>query len=68
MGDEHPHRSIVKAITYRVGDFLLIGGILYIFTGNVGESLVVSLVYQALETGFYYIHERLWFKINWGSR
>jgi uncharacterized membrane protein len=66
MSDEDKSRTIVKAVTYRIGDFFLTVVILYFFLGNIEQSAIISLIYHVIETVFYYFHERAWFKIKWG--
>lgn len=60
-------RSVVKAITYRVVivclDFLAI----YLFTGRVDVALGFMVVSNVYTTVGYFLHERLWARIRWGT-
>jgi uncharacterized membrane protein len=60
-------RSIVKAITYRLFivclDFLAI----YLFTGKVEVALGFMIVSNIYTTVGYFLHERLWARIRWGT-
>ncbi len=60
-------RSVVKAITYRIAivclDFLAI----YIFTGKVQVALGFMIVSNLYTTVGYFVHERVWARIRWGT-
>jgi len=60
-------RSVVKAVTYRVLivclDFLTI----YLFTGAVRIAIGFMIVSNIYTTIVYFIHERLWARIRWGT-
>ena len=59
-------RSVVKALTYRVVivclDFLAI----YIFTHRVSVAVGFMVVSNLYTTVGYFVHERLWARVNWG--
>lgn len=59
-------RSLVKAFTYRVFivclDFLFI----YILTHKVEVALGFMIVSNIYTTVGYFLHERLWARIEWG--
>ncbi|HTF36220.1 MAG TPA: DUF2061 domain-containing protein [Myxococcota bacterium] len=58
---------MVKAITYRVFivcvDFLVI----YILTGKAQVALTFMIVSNLYTTVGYYLHERIWARIKWGT-
>jgi uncharacterized membrane protein len=60
-------RSVVKAVTYRAFivclDFLAI----YLFTGKVEVALGFMIVSNVYTTVGYFLHERLWAHIRWGT-
>jgi uncharacterized membrane protein len=60
-------RSVVKAVTYRAFivclDFLAI----YLFTGKVEVALGFMIVSNVYTTVGYFLHERLWARIRWGT-
>jgi uncharacterized membrane protein len=59
-------RSVVKAITYRIIilclDFLTI----YLFTGAVRVAFGFMIVSNIYTTIGYFLHERVWNRIQWG--
>ncbi len=60
-------RSLVKALTYRVVIVCLDFLVVYILTHKVEIAvgfMVVSNVYTTLA---YFLHERLWARIRWGT-
>ncbi len=63
---EHHKRSIVKAISFRlliiIANFIIIMAI----TRRYDIALGVIVISSISSTVFYYIHERIWNKINWG--
>ena len=60
-------RSVVKAITYRgimvCLDFLVI----YLLTGKVETAAAFMIVSNIYTTVAYFLHERLWAGIRWGT-
>ncbi len=60
-------RSVVKALTYRLVivclDFLAI----YIFTRKVEVALGFMIVSNIYTTIGYFLHERLWARVRWGT-
>jgi uncharacterized membrane protein len=59
-------RSAVKAVTYRLLimclDFLTI----YLFTGALRVALGFMIVSNVYTTLGYFVHERVWARIQWG--
>ncbi len=69
MSHQEQHkRSIVKAITFRlvivVADFVIIVAI----THRYDIAFWVIVASNISSTVFYYLHERVWNKINWGRK
>jgi len=60
-------RSMTKTLTYRVVIFALLAVITYYYTGNAGETTVISVVFNVSGAGVYYVFERLWNAISWGK-
>jgi uncharacterized membrane protein len=60
-------RSVVKAITYRgiivCLDFLVI----YLLTGKVRTAAAFMIVSNIYTTVAYFLHERMWAGIRWGT-
>ncbi|MCF7908097.1 MAG: DUF2061 domain-containing protein [Candidatus Omnitrophica bacterium] len=63
---EHPKRSLVKSLTWRVIAFLTTIIAIYIYTKDVKESLVVGIAANTVKIFLYYIHERIWNKVKFG--
>ncbi|MBU0646113.1 DUF2061 domain-containing protein [Patescibacteria group bacterium] len=63
--DSH-RRSIVKAISWRMIASLTTFALVYLFTGEITLSVQVGILDVVLKMIFYYGHERVWNKINYG--
>ncbi|MFL9844959.1 DUF2061 domain-containing protein [Flavobacterium rhizosphaerae] len=57
-------RHIVKAITYRILGTIDTIILSWIITGNPLTGLKIGFTEVATKMFLYYLHERLWFKIN----
>jgi len=64
---EDHHRSLAKAISWRMIATLTTMAIVFIFTERLVLSLGVGLVEVITKCLLYYFHERLWGKISWGK-
>ncbi len=63
------HRSIAKAISYRVLGSLTTALIFYILSGGDARlSLGAGALDSVLKVGLYFIHERLWNHIDFGRQ
>ena len=63
---EKPHRSLVKAISWRtVGTFdtMLIS---FLITGKLKLAVSIGVVELATKTTLYFFHERAWNRIAFG--
>jgi uncharacterized membrane protein len=60
-------RSLVKAITYRVFIVCLDFAVIYLFTHKVEVALGFMIVSNLYTTVGYFLHERLWARIRWGT-
>jgi len=63
---DHPKRTLVKTLTWRVIAFLTTIVIVYIYSRDVKESLVVGVTANLLKMIFYYVHERVWNRLEFG--
>jgi len=63
---EHPKRTLIKTITWRIIALLTTIVVVYAYSGNVRESLVIGVVANFLKMLFYYTHERVWNRIRFG--
>lgn len=61
-------RSIIKMLTYRAILTALLAAISWAFTGNLGQTTVITIVFSVTATVIYYVHERAWNSIRWGLR
>jgi len=59
-------RSILKTLIYRMVAITTIGLLTYYYTGDLYTVTTVVIIYNAIAWSFYYFHERLWSKIQWG--
>jgi uncharacterized membrane protein len=60
-------RSIVKTVSWRLtgsGATFLVS---YMITGNFNMAGTIALIQLTTNTILYYIHERIWNKMNWGK-
>jgi uncharacterized membrane protein len=65
---ETHRRTMMKTISWRIVATLTTGIIVYIFTGKILLSLGVIGVEALTKILFYYLHERVWNKIQWGKK
>ena len=63
---EHPKRSIVKALTWRIIAFSVTIIAIYIYTKDVKESLIVGIGANTVKIFLYYYHERIWNRVKFG--
>lgn len=63
---EHIHRSLIKSITWRIIAFLTTTIFVYIYTGDIKESLFIGFGANFVKMFLYYIHERIWNRIKFG--
>ena len=59
-------RSLVKAFSWRMMAFVILGAISYMFTGDWQETTLITVVYNLIQIGTYFAHERAWDKVEWG--
>ena len=64
---EHRHRSILKAISYRVAGTCFTFLVAYLFTGKFIIAASIGGVEAISKIFVYYWHERLWNRINYGK-
>lgn len=63
--DQHK-RTLVKTITWRVVALFVTTVVVYVYSGDIKESLVVGITANFLKMLLYYIHERIWNRIKFG--
>jgi adenylylsulfate kinase len=59
-------RSIAKAVSWRIGGFLVTFVVSWIVTRRLGVAVSLSLADTLVKLGAYYAHERLWLKVRFG--
>ena len=59
-------RSLLKAITWRLGGSVVTAGVVFGFTGDGGMSVGAGVADIVIKFIAYYIHERLWARVDWG--
>jgi len=69
MSDVHrtTKRSLVKAFTYRAIIVVLDISVIYLLTGRVDIALGFTVISNIYTTIAYFVHERVWNKIKWGT-
>jgi len=68
MYKETNKRSIVKGITWRVVATTTTIAIVYFFFDRLDLAIAAGMIETVLKVGLYWIHERAWFKIQWGRK
>jgi adenylylsulfate kinase len=56
-------QSILKAITWRILATIVTGIVVYLYTGELKDTTVITLTLALVSTIAYYFHERLWARI-----
>ena len=64
MNDSYT-RSLVKTITWRITGSSATFGIAYAMTGDIAVSGIIGITQSIVNTVLYYIHERVWNRIQW---
>ena len=66
MTEDKPHRSLVKAISWRLTGTVDTMVISFIVTGKVKLAVSIGVIELFTKICLYYIHERVWNKISFG--
>jgi len=61
-------RSFVKAWTYRVFGTLTSFLVVYVITGKGSLATLIAFWETVVKVIVYYLHERVWNKIQWGRK
>lgn len=59
-------RSVTKGVTWRVIASVTTMGLVYLFTGDLILMAEVGALEITAKIIFYYFHERVWGRVNWG--
>ncbi|MDD5247221.1 MAG: DUF2061 domain-containing protein [Candidatus Omnitrophica bacterium] len=65
---EQRKRSILKSISWRIFSFMLTIIIIYAYTRNIRQALGVGAGIDLVKMILYYVHERLWNKVQFGRK
>jgi uncharacterized membrane protein len=60
------HRSLIKAISWRVTGTIDTVLVSFLVTGRIKLALSIGCVELFTKVGLYYLHERIWNKISFG--
>jgi uncharacterized membrane protein len=60
-------RSLAKSLTWRIVAIVSTFGIGYLMTGNLAFAASLTLVSNLINFILYYLHERVWLKLDWGK-
>lgn len=55
--------SLLKAISYRIICIISMLIVTFALTRDVNQSIYITVVFQAIQTILYYLHERLWIRL-----
>lgn len=59
-------RSVLKAITYKIGTAIIILLLVYCLSQDIKLTIEIAGLEFILALVYYFIHERIWNKIKWG--
>lgn len=63
---ESTKKTSIKTLSWETFHLVVIAGILYVFTGEWEYAGLGAILYIALESLGYFVHERLWAKFGKG--
>jgi uncharacterized membrane protein len=58
-------KTFYKILSYRAVVTVTLAIVTFVFTGNLYQTSTIAIVFGIFATAAYYLHERLWSKINW---
>jgi len=64
---DSPKRSITKAASWRLFALVFLSLISFLITGDEKKAAVITILYHSIQVGFYFIHERMWTRVEWGK-
>jgi uncharacterized membrane protein len=62
-----PVRSLAKAVSWRITGTIDTFLISWLITGQVLLASGIALTEIMTKVGLYWLHERIWTRINWGK-
>jgi uncharacterized membrane protein len=63
---EKPIRTLAKAVSWQLLGMIVMVVIGYAFTGSVAAGGGIALASSALGFLSYFLHERVWSRVQWG--
>jgi uncharacterized membrane protein len=66
-GMEHNKRTLIKALTWQVIGFFMMAIVNYFYMGDLSQGLGLSAVLTLIGLVSYYLHERFWAAVTWGT-
>ena len=60
-------RILAKTAIYRGIVTAILFGVSWVFTGNLVDTTIITTIFNVLATIAYFLHEKMWDKINWGK-
>ena len=57
-------KSLVKTISWELWHFAVLATILYLFTGEWEYAGIGAIIYIAVESLGYFVHERMWTRLS----
>jgi uncharacterized membrane protein len=64
---ETHYRSIIKAVSWRAGGTVVTCLVAWYLTGSLDLATRIGIVDTAIKIGAFYIHERLWNRLDFGK-
>jgi adenylylsulfate kinase len=65
--DSTYQRSLLKGVLWELISFITASFAIFLVYGNIGTSILFSLVFMLIKIPLFFIHERLWKKVKWGK-
>jgi len=59
-------RAWVKSVVWRILGIVILGVISWLVTHSLKEMTVITIIFHGVRVILYYLHERVWERINWG--
>ncbi len=64
---ENNKRTLTKAISWQLIGFFMMAVVNYFYMGNFSQGLGLSALLTLIGLVSYYLHERFWASIRWGT-
>jgi len=61
-------RSLVKSVVYRIISIIGTAILSWVVTGDIRQTISITIVIQIFLIALYYSYERVWNKIKWGRK